>query len=93
MKLFSSTLHDNARRWYEDLPDASIATVDQLEEVFLEKWDPCVLLRKLTYIKKNKNETVREFHEKFERLLQQIPTKFHLVNRSLVFSFFTRNLY
>jgi hypothetical protein len=85
MKLFSATLHDNARRWYDDLPDASITSMDQLEEVFLEKWDPCVLLNKLNHMKKNKNEIVREFHDKFERLLQQIPVSHHLSHDFLLF--------
>jgi hypothetical protein len=38
MKLFSATLHGNARKWYDDLPDASITSMDQLEETFLKKW-------------------------------------------------------
>jgi hypothetical protein len=33
MKLFSATLHDGARRWYNGLPDASIKTMDKLEEI------------------------------------------------------------
>jgi hypothetical protein len=39
MKLFSATLHGNARKWYDDLPDASITSMDQLEETFLKKWN------------------------------------------------------
>jgi hypothetical protein len=38
MKLFFATLHGNARKWYDDLLDASITSMDQLEETFLEKW-------------------------------------------------------
>jgi hypothetical protein len=36
MKLFSTTLHDGARRWYNGLPGASIKTMDKLEEIFLK---------------------------------------------------------
>jgi hypothetical protein len=39
MKLFSATLHDDARRWYDGLPNASITSMDQLEEVFLKRWN------------------------------------------------------
>jgi hypothetical protein len=85
MKLFSTTLHNNARRWYDGLPDASITSMDQLEEVFLEKWDPGILIDRLDRIKKNKNETVREFHDRFERLLQQIPTNLHPSHNFLLF--------
>jgi hypothetical protein len=38
MKLFSTILHGNARKWNDDLPDASITYMDQLEESFLNKW-------------------------------------------------------
>jgi hypothetical protein len=81
MKLFSTTLHDNARRWYDSLPDANITSMDQLEEVFLKRWsikeDIHMLITRLNYIEKTENETVREFHTKFERLLQQIPRIHH----------------
>jgi hypothetical protein len=78
MKLFFATLQDGARRWYDGLPDASIASLDQLvEESFLKRWsvkeDPNMLLARLNDIRKTENETVGEFYAKFERLLQQIP--------------------
>jgi hypothetical protein len=38
MKLFSSTLHGNAKKWYDDLPNASITSMNQLEETFLKRW-------------------------------------------------------
>jgi hypothetical protein len=37
MNLFSAILHDNAMRWYDGLPDASIKSMDQLGEVFLKR--------------------------------------------------------
>jgi hypothetical protein len=83
MKLFSATLHGNARKWYDDLPDASITSMDQLEETFLKRWgikleDIQMLLKRLEYIKQTENETVREFHTRFENLLYQIPRSHHL---------------
>jgi hypothetical protein len=36
MKFFSATLHDGAKRWYNGLPNASIKTMDILEEIFLK---------------------------------------------------------
>jgi hypothetical protein len=38
MKLFSTTLFHNAKEWYDNLPDASITTMEQFEENFLERW-------------------------------------------------------
>ena len=73
MKFFSATLYDGTRRWYNGLPNASITSMDKLEEVFLKIWsfkeDPSMLLIRLNNITKAKNETVREFHDKFERLI------------------------
>jgi hypothetical protein len=57
MKLFSATLHGNARRWYDSLPDASITSMDQLEEISLGRWSireyVYSLLNELNDIKKN----------------------------------------
>jgi hypothetical protein len=75
MKLFSATLHDKAQRWYHSLSNASITSMDRLEEVFLKRWsikvNPNVLLMRLNDLTKAKNETVQEFHDKFERIVQQ----------------------
>ena len=38
MKLFSASLDGEARRWYDDLPAASINSMDLFEEIFLAKW-------------------------------------------------------
>jgi hypothetical protein len=38
MKIFSVTLHDNARRWYDSLPNACITFMDELEELFIKRW-------------------------------------------------------
>jgi hypothetical protein len=94
LKLFSSTIYDSTRRWYNGLPDASITSMDQLEEVLLKVWsveeDPKMLLTILNNITKAKNETVMEFHDKFERLVQQIPKSHHPSNNFLLF-LYTKN--
>ena len=38
MKLFSASLHGEARRWYDNLPAANITSMDLFEKVFLAKW-------------------------------------------------------
>jgi hypothetical protein len=74
MKLFSATLYDAARRWYLSLPDGSIKTMDKLEEIFLKRWsikeNPNMLLTRLYGIAKRENESIREFHTRFEAELQ-----------------------
>ena len=70
MKLFSATLHGKARRWYDNLPGASITSMDHLEETFLKSWgmkleDIQLLLKGLEYIRQTENETVRAFRGGF----------------------------
>jgi hypothetical protein len=81
MKLFSATLYDAARRWYLGLPDGSIKTMDRLEEIFLRRWsikeDPNMLLTRLNGLARRENESIREFHTRFEALLQRIPPSHH----------------
>jgi hypothetical protein len=90
MKLFSVTLHGNVREWYDDLPDASITSMDQLEETFLKRWgiklkDIQMLLKRLEYMKQTENETIREFQDRFEILPYQIPRSHHPRDKYLVY--------
>jgi hypothetical protein len=78
MKIFPTTLHRNAKKWYDDLPDARITSMNQLEEAFLKEWgislgDISVLLKKFKHIKKTENETLFNFQSRFEGTLYQIP--------------------
>jgi hypothetical protein len=81
MKLFSATLLDASRRWYLILPDGGIKTMDTLEESFLKRWsikeDPNMLLTRLNSLWKHENKSIREFHTRFETLLQKIPASHH----------------
>jgi hypothetical protein len=78
MKLFSASLHGEARRWYDNLPAASITSMELFEKVFLAKWtmkieDMQSLLKELEGIKQTESEVVRAFGVRFQRLLYQIP--------------------
>jgi hypothetical protein len=82
MILFANTLHGNARAWYYSLLDASITSMDQFEEVFLEKWgikseDIPKLQKKFEDIKQNENENLFDFHSRFDGTLHQIPRAHH----------------
>jgi hypothetical protein len=70
MKIFPSNLLDGSRRWYNSLPDGSIKTMDKLEKVFIKQWSikeyPNMLLTRLKNLWKKENETIREFHSRFE---------------------------
>jgi hypothetical protein len=78
IEIFPTTLHGNAKKLYDDLPDASITTMDQLEETFLGKWgiqlkDVSVLINRFEHIKQTENETLFDFQSRFEGTLCQIP--------------------
>jgi hypothetical protein len=81
MKLFSATLYDAAIRWYLGQTDGSIKTMDRLEQIFLRRWsikeDPNMLLTRLNGLARHENESIREFHTRFEALLQRIPPSHH----------------
>jgi hypothetical protein len=78
MKLFSTSLHGEAIRWYDNLPAASITAMDLFEKVFLAKWtmkieDIQSLLKELEGIKQPESKIVRAFCARFQKLLYQIP--------------------
>jgi hypothetical protein len=90
MKIFSSTLHGNDRRWYNNIPISSITSMDQLEEIFLEKWgmkleDIQTLLKRLKYVKQIENVTERDFEVRFEGFVYHIPRIHHPGDNYLVY--------
>jgi hypothetical protein len=90
MKLFSASLHGEARRWYDNLPAASITTMEQFEEIFLAKWTMKIeaiqsLLKELEGIRQAESEIVKVFGFRFERLLCQIPQSHHPEEKYLVY--------
>ena len=92
MKLFPTTLHGNAKKWYDDLPDASITSMNQLEEVFLKQWgikleEIQTLLKRLQYAKQAKNEIVWNFRNRFEGLLYQLPRDHYPEDKDFVYLF------
>jgi hypothetical protein len=90
MKLFSASLHGEARRWYDNLPAASITTMEQFEEIFLAKWTMKIeaiqsLLKELEGIRQAESEIVKVFGFRFERLLCQIPQSHRPEEKYLVY--------
>jgi len=97
MKLFSKTLHGDAKKWYDNLPDAGITSMDQFEEVFLEEWgihseDIPVLLKNFEDIKQGENETLFDFQNRFEGTLYHIPDS-HRPEREYVVHHYTHAIW
>jgi hypothetical protein len=92
MKFFPTTLNGNAKKSYDDLPDASFTSMNKLEEVFLEEWgikleEIQTLLKRLQYAKQAKNETVWNFRNRFEGLLYQLPRDHYPEDKDLMYLF------
>ena len=90
MKLFSASLHGEARRWYNDLPAASINFMDLFEKNFLAKWtmkieDIQSLLKELEGMRQTEFEIVRAFCARFQKLLYQIPRGHRPEDKYLVY--------
>jgi hypothetical protein len=78
MKLFSASLTGNARIWYNNLPSKSIKTWEDLENSFIKRWgderDMTFLFSQYQEIQKHEEESVREFNDRFNALLNQISS-------------------
>jgi hypothetical protein len=90
MKLFSATLHGNARRWYDKNLASNITSMDQLEETFLMSWgmkleDIQILLKGLRYIRQAEDETIRDFEVRFQMFLYQIPRSHYPEDKYLMY--------
>jgi hypothetical protein len=90
MKLFSASLHGEARRWFDSLPAASITTMEQFEGIFLANWTMKAeamqsLLRELEGIRQAESEVVKAFGFRFERYLYQIPQSHRPEEKYLVY--------
>jgi hypothetical protein len=90
MKLFSASLHGEARRWYDNLPAASITSMEQFEKVFLAKWtmeeeDMQSLLKELEDVKQAESEIVRDYCARFRKSLYQIPQGYRPEDKYLVY--------
>jgi hypothetical protein len=92
MKLFSSSLHEEAKKWYDSLPAASITSMDHFEEIFLERWalkleDVQLLLKELEGVRQEDGELVHYLWTKFQKLLHQIPERHRPGGKFLVYLF------
>jgi hypothetical protein len=80
MKLFASSLTEEALDWFRGLPDNHLMSYEAFSNLFKSRWstkiDGGMLGAQFNQIKKKENETVKEFNTRFDRLYNQIPTEF-----------------
>jgi hypothetical protein len=63
MNFFVASLVENARKWYNNLPDKSIKTWKYFHDTFMNRWgtkrDGRLLLAQFNEMKKKENESVK----------------------------------
>jgi hypothetical protein len=87
MRLFASSLTEEALDWFKGLPDNHITSYDAFSNLFKRRWsrkeDGGTLGTQFNQIKKKENETVKEFISRFDRLYNQIPTDYRPTTSSV----------
>ena len=74
--LFAQSLSGEAKKWFKDLPNGSIANFQVFQNAFLDRWDdkqnPLQLLSQYNGLKKGGFESVHEFSSRFMRVYNSI---------------------
>jgi hypothetical protein len=87
MKLFASSLTEEALDWFRGLPDNHLTSYEAFANLFKNRWstkaDGGTLGAQFNQIKKKENEMVKEFNTRFDRLYNQITTYFRPTTSSI----------
>jgi hypothetical protein len=87
MRLFDSSLTEEALDWFKVLPNNHITSYDAFSNLFKSIWskkeDGGKLRTRFNQIKKKENETVKESISIFDRLYNQIPTYYRPTTSSV----------
>ena len=87
MRLFALSLTEEALDWFKGLPNNHITSYDAFSNLFKRRWSRKEyggrLGTQFNQIKKNKNETIKEFISIFDRLYNQIPTDYRPTTLSI----------
>ena len=79
MKLFVLSLEEDALNWFTKQDDDKIKTLQEILDVFNERWgdrkEARFLLAALHVSQKNENETMEEFNKKFNDLVKSLDKK------------------
>lgn len=77
MRIFSQSLHGNAKTWFRHLQPESISSWDELREVFLRFWGERkprdLILSEFYAMRKMNDETISSFSRRFASLYYKMP--------------------
>ena len=78
--LFDQSLDREERRWFTSLPYSSISGYPALEDTFKERWkekkDSRRFLSHFYFTRREENESVQEFSDRFMKIYNAIPYDF-----------------
>lgn len=90
MMLFALSLEGQAREWYLSLPPACIEDSDQFEDMFMRRWScnaqGTFNIQKFYQITRGR-EDIREFIQKFDRVVRDIPDHLKPPNANILDKF------
>ncbi|XP_056684850.1 uncharacterized protein [Spinacia oleracea] len=94
LRAFPFSLQDVAKDWLYDLPAGSITTWNVMASTFLGKYFPASLIgsirKEICGIRKNDNESLYEYWERFKRLCSSCPQ--HQISDQLLIQYFYEGL-
>jgi hypothetical protein len=77
IRIFSLSLQGEAKKWFKNLPAASIFDFHQFVKVFLDKWvikrNPFLILEEYNHLKRQPGETVQHFSARFNQVYHSMP--------------------
>jgi hypothetical protein len=77
MRLIVQSLDGKVRKWFQDLPPASIIDIDALDESFIKKWeyrrDYLYYITEFGALKRNNGESISDFTKRFNNMYGRIP--------------------
>jgi hypothetical protein len=79
MRLFAQSLTGDIKKWYKDLPAASVPNLVVFQRIFLDRWEvkknPLQILSEYENIRRNQGETVQDYCTHFNNLYNAIPAE------------------
>ena len=94
LKAFPFSLEGKAREWYYTQPAATVSNWDTLRREFLEKFFPAEVTDKLrkdiSMIVQDESETLYEYWERFNNLLEACPH--HIIDKIVLLGYVTQGM-
>jgi hypothetical protein len=86
MRLLVHSLYGEVRKWFRDLPPASIVDIEALDETFINQWgdrrDYLYYITKFGALKRKNGESISDFTKRFNKMYGRIPDEIKPIEAS-----------